>query len=176
MSVDLIVIPTVSEFLFWDKIKTRFQRIITPEEKEAIGDISFIKFRAGFKEVIEDNHQLSSIGVYSLRIKIPCTLTISLFLNEDENTALDFLEDYGRNLEAETIKTFAASWKELNYSYQITSFGGRSRIECSLFVALTSAIASKCNGYVMVMENVFDLEIGVYKPEQFKLAKWTKFL
>ena len=176
MSVDLIVIPQISELLFWSTIKTRFQSLITEAEKEAIGDISLIKSQAGLKEFIQDNHQLSSLGSYSLRLKIPCTLGIGLFLNEDDNMALDFLEDYGRNLEAETIKTLATSWQELNYSYEITSSGGRSRIECSLFVALTCAIASECNGFVIVMDDVFDLEIGVYKPEQFKLAKWTKFL
>lgn len=182
MSVDLIVIPTVSEFLYWNTIKTRFLSLITPQEKESIGDISLIRSKAGLKEIIEDNHQLSLVGSYSLQLKLPCTLGISLFSNEDNNMlledydmALEFLEDYGRNLEAETIKTLAASWKKLNYYYEITSSGGRSLMECSLFVALTSAIAYECCGYVMVMGDELDLKVGVYKPEQFKLAKWTKF-
>lgn len=47
----------------------------------------------------------------------------------------------------------------------------RSKLESRLFIALATAVAYLCKGYVIVMSNNFSLDVGVYSPTVFQQAK-----
>jgi hypothetical protein len=172
MSIDLYIIPTISNVITWGELLAKFLELLTPEEREPIGEPSLIKARS--HDIAELSEKLLIYHYYSLSLAVPNTLSFGCF----ENTAvsldeLSFVEDYGRNLERASIQTIAQQWQAVGYTYEVTSGGGRSRWEPPLFVALSAALADLCQGYVIVMDSCFTLDIGIYSSQQFRPAKMT---
>jgi hypothetical protein len=172
MSIDLYIIPTISNVITWGELKTKFLELLTPEEREPIGEPSLIKFRS--HDVAQLSEQLLIDCYYSLSLAVRNTLSVGCFENKlmcvDE---LGFVGEFGRNLERASIQTIAQQWQAVGYTYEVTSGGGRSRWEPPLFVALSAALADLCQGYVIVMDSCFTLDIGIYSSQQFRQAKMT---
>lgn len=175
MSIDLDIFATAPELATWSQIRSKLQMLVSPTEQTTLLGNSPSLCEIGSNKEVVDNKPLS-IGHYYLSLPTDNTLGIGVISKtedfEEESLELDYLEDYGRNLELEEIEILAKRWRKADYYYGIETWGGRSKPEPRLFVALAAAIAYSCNGYVVVMnENIFDLGIGVYRPEQFQYAE-----
>lgn len=177
MSIELYIFPTSPEYFSWVELKSKFLELLTLEDTERLGTVSLLKL--GSNEIVADDEQLfipsqKNYRHYYLSMSIPNTLGIGISENKSSYLdEFDFLEDFGRNLDAATIKTLAQKWHLVGRSYIVTTNAGRSRWEPPLFVALAAAIAHLCKGYVIVMSDNFTLDVGVYKPNVFQQAKMT---
>ena len=175
MSIDLYILPTSPESFYWGKLKDKFLELLTLEDARRLGTVSLLKL--GSDEVVTEEKKLyipsqEDPEYYYLALDIPNTLGIGI--NKNESTYLsevDFLEDFGRNLDAATIQTLIQKWQSIGFTYDVTTNAGRSRWEPPLFVALSAAIAHLCQGYVIVMNDNFTLDVGVYTPEVFQQAQ-----
>ena len=179
MSIDLDIFPTSSRFFSWGELKDKFLELLTPEDVQRLGKVSLLN--SGSDEVVTEDQKLyvdssssNSNFYYYLSLDIPNTLGISIYKNEPEYIdEFDALEDYGRNLDAATIRALAQKWRSIGHFYGITTNAGRSRWEPPLFVALAAAIAHMSEGYVIVMSDNFTKDVGVYTPDVFQQAQMT---
>lgn len=175
MSIDLDIFPTNSKCFSCGELKTRFLDLLTPKDIDRIGTLSLIEL--GSNKLITDNEKIyfssdENFQAYFLSLNIPNTIGINISKNKPNDlNEFDYLEDYGRNLDESTIKILAKKWQLIGYSYGLTTLAGRSKYEPPLFIALATAIAYLCNGYVIVMSDEFTLDVGVYTPEEFQKAK-----
>ncbi|MEH2139402.1 hypothetical protein [Nostoc sp.] len=175
MSIDLKIFSTIPDIADWGDIKKRLYVLISSEEKEFLGKNPSL-FELASKRKVADDEQLSLGNHYYLSLAIPNTLGLSVISKaediDEENLELDYLEDYGENLEPKEVQILLERWRIARYFYIITSFGGRSRPEPRLFIALATAIAFSCSGYIIVTNNdLFDLGVGIYTPEEFQYTK-----
>jgi len=109
---------------------------------------------------------------YFFTFAVSNTLSLTARPNKNNLNEQEYLQDYGRNIDSETVRDLAQRWREAGHFYGLTSLMGRSLPEPHLFVGLASALATVCRGYVIVMnDGILDLGVGVYSPEQFKLAQ-----
>lgn len=176
MSIDLDVFPTNADLFTWKQLKNKFQELLSFEDRERIGKPSLLKLNPKIK--IEDDEQLSFHSedhvFYYPSFDISSTLSIGITKNKSNYTnELEYLEDFGRNLDTQNIQKLAQQWKEVGYTYGLTTYAGRSKWEPDLFVALATAIAYLCQGYVIVMNDVFTVDVGVYNLQEFQQAKMT---
>ncbi len=175
MSIDLCVFPTSPIKICWGELKSKFLELLTSEDKQRLGDISLRQLSSD--EIVPEKENISFLpdedhNYYYLSLDILNTLGMNIRENEPNYVCeLDMVEDFGRNLDAATIQTLVQKWKSVGYVYGVTSMAGRSKWEPPLFVALTAAIAHLCNGYVIVMSDDFNLDIGVYTPTEFQQAQ-----
>ncbi len=175
MSIDVKVFPTISDIAIWGDIREKLYVIVSAKEKELLGeDISLLELSS--RQKVENDKQLSLGQQYYLILKIPNTLSISVISKtedlDEENLELDYLEDYGCNLTSEEVQILSERWRVARYFYSIASFGGRSKQESKLLIELATTIAYICSGYIVVTNNdLFDLGIGVYTPEEFQYTK-----
>jgi hypothetical protein len=171
MSIDLDILATTSELICWGNLKKRLQELLSPVEVEFLGKNPAL-LHLGSNKVLAEDEKLSLNDSYYLSLEIANTLSITVMPNEGNLNELEYLEDYGRNLEPEDIKRLAARWQAVGHYYGITSLAGRSKPESKLFIALATAVAYNCFGYVIVMNNdILDLKVGVYTPEHFQNAQ-----
>ena len=175
MSIDLDVFPTSPRFFSWGELKDKFLELLTPEDVQRLGTVSLLK--SGSDEVVTQDRKLyvdsnKNCYYYYLSLDIPNTLDFGVIKNDsDYLSEHDYLEDYGRNLDAATISTLAQKWQSIGHHYGISTYAGRSRWEPPLFVALAAAIAHLCEGYIIVMSDNFTLDVGVYTPDVFQQAQ-----
>ena len=105
--------------------------MLTLEDAERLGTVSLCKL--GSNEVVAENEKLSiptqkNHQYYYLSLDIPNTLGIGIHKNEPNYVdELDYLEDFGRNLDAATIQSLAQKWQSIGYDYGVTTNAGRSR-------------------------------------------------
>jgi hypothetical protein len=175
MSIDLKVFSTITDITMWGDIKKKIYELVNPTEKEFILENLFLS-ELGSHQKVADNEKLLLGHQYYLSLAIPNTLSISVISKaedfDEENLELDYLEDYGHNLNPEKIQLLVHQCKLARYFYIITSFGGRSQPEPNLLITLATAIASTCAGYIVVTNNnLFNLDVGVYTPEEFQYTK-----
>jgi hypothetical protein len=175
MSIDLKVFPTIPDLATWGDIKRQLYRLMSSVDKEFLGENPFI-VESGSQRKVADNEQLALCNHYYLSLAIPNTLSISVISKaediDEENLELDYLEDYGCNLDSKEVQTLSERWRVARYFYNITSFGGRSQPEPRILIILATAIAYTCSGYIVVTNNnLFDLSIGVYTSEEFQHTK-----
>lgn len=175
MSIDLKVFPTTPDILFWGDIKRQLYRLISPEQNNFFGK-NISCFKSCSQQKVPDDEQLSLDQNYYLSLAIPNTLSISVISKsediDEESLEVDYLEDYGCNLDNKEIQTLAELWRVARYFYNISSFGGRSQDEPKLLITLVTAISYASAGYIIVTNNnLFDLGIGVYKSEEFQYTK-----
>ncbi len=175
MSIDLYIFPTSPEYFYWGELKNKFLELLILEDAQRLGKVSLCKL--GSDEIVAENEKISLLNnenhdYYYLSSGIPNTLGMNIRRNEPNYVGeLDMLEDFGRNLDSVTIQTLVQKWKSIGYVYGVTSNAGRSKWEPPLFVALATAIAYLCKGYVIVMNDVFTLDVGVYTPTVFQQAE-----
>jgi hypothetical protein len=168
MSIDLDILATVPELICWGNVKNKLQKLLSPAEGKILGEHPAL-LHLGLNKAVGEDERLSLNSSYYLSLTIANTLSITVMPNEGNLDELEYLEDYGRNLEPGEIETLAKRWRTARHYYGICSLGGRSQPEPKLFVTLATAIAYSCVGYVIVMNNdIFDLGVGVYTPEQFR--------
>lgn len=175
MSIDVKIFSTVPDIAIWGDIKKKLYALINSEEKEFLGD-NLSLFELASKHRVADDEQLSLGSSYYFSLAIPNTLGLSVISKSEdidaENLELDYLEDYGENLDPHEVKILLERWRIAHYFYVLTSFGGRSRPEPGLFIILVTAIAYSCAGYIVVTSNdLFDLGVGIYTPEEFQYTK-----
>jgi hypothetical protein len=175
MSIELKIFSTVTNIAYWGSIKKELYVLLSPTEQQLLGEHPSL-LELGSKQKVADDAQLSLGGYYYLSLAIPNTLGIAVISKaedfDEENLESDYLEDYGCNLELKELQILAERWRVARHFYGVTSMGGRSKHEPRLFVALATAIAYTCAGYVIVMNNdIFDLGVGVYEPEKFQHAE-----
>ena len=175
MSIDLYVFPTIPEYFCWGELKNKFLELLTSEDIQRIGRVFLC--RLGNDETVPEDEKISLLNdknhyYYYLSLDIINTLGVTISKNKPNYiNFIDMLEDFGRNLDTATIQTLVQKWKSIGYVYGVTSTGGRSKWEPPLFIALATAIASLCKGYVIVMSDEFTLDIGVYTPTVFQSAE-----
>jgi hypothetical protein len=175
MSIELKVFPTVLNTVTWGDIKKKLYALINSQEKELLGEkLSLIE--SGSERKIEDDECLSLDSRYYLLLAIPNTLGLSVMSKaqdiDEDSLELDYLEDYGDNIEPKDVQILSERLQIARHFYILSSFGGRSRPEPRLFVAIATAIAYSCNGYIVVTSNdLFNLAVGVYESEEFQHAK-----
>jgi hypothetical protein len=169
MSIDVDIVPTSPTLVCGGEIITRLRENLTASDSQLLGESpGLVELRT--KQPLAPDRPLALKTSYYFHLAIQNTLGIMAFLNTD-NIEVDYLEDYGRNLDRETIRTLAERWRKAGHHYEITSFAGRGPHELRILVALAAALADACQGYVILMDdNFFDLDVGVYTPEQFKQA------
>jgi hypothetical protein len=171
MSIQLDIVPTVAEVAFWGDIKNQLQSLISPLEFGFMGETPTLKY-LGSDIIVKENDRLLLNKTYYLSLEIPNTLSITVMPNKGNLEELEYLEDYARNCEFQFIQSLAESWQKTGFYYEITTQGGRSKNEPTIFQFLAAAIAYISSGYVILMNNnIFDLDVGVYKPDDFKNAQ-----
>jgi hypothetical protein len=175
MSIDLKIFSTIPDIAVWGNIKKKLHVLVSSEQKEFLGESPSL-FELDSKRKVADDEQLSLGHHYYLSLAIPNTLGFSVISKaediDEENLELDYLEDYGSNLDPQKVQILLERWRIARYFYIITSFGGRSQPEPRLLIALASAIAYSCAGYIVVTNNdLFDLDIGIYTSEEFQYTK-----
>ena len=143
MSIDIDVFPTVAAIPSWGDISRRLQqhasgphpRLLDMQSKVALQD--------------ED---VPGIGhVYRLDMPRDNTLLLTLAANAGNLDEEEYLGDYGRNLDAATVRRLAQRWREAGWYWELTTMAGRAPQEPQLFVALGASLADACTGYVIVM-------------------------
>ncbi|MCX4239613.1 hypothetical protein [Paraliomyxa miuraensis] len=103
------------------------------------------------------------------------TLSLTILPNEPEDSELEYLRDYGRNLSPTEAEELAQQWRRVGHSFGLSSGGGRSHDEPRMLVALACALADASDGRVILMnDGLFSLGIGIYTPEQFEHAEWIR--
>jgi len=174
VSIDLDVLATTPELICWGNLKKRLQELLSPVELEFLGENPAL-LHLGSNRVLAEDEKLSLNNSYYLSLAIDNTLSITVMPNEGNLNELEYLEDYGRNLEPEDVGRLAARWQAAGHYYDITSLAGRSKPEPRLFIALVTAVAYSCFGCVIVMnDDILDLKVGVYTPGYFQNAQ-SKF-
>ncbi|MFP4346514.1 MAG: hypothetical protein ACLFU8_17650 [Anaerolineales bacterium] len=171
MSIDVDVIPTLSTVVCWEEVESRLRENLGAAAARLLGEAPQL-YALGSDELQMPDDPLSVEGVYYLNLGVQNTLGLSAMSNSSDVDELLYLEDYGRNLDPETLPALAERWREAGHYYAITSFAGRGPEELHILRALAAALAETCRGYVVLMHDwIFDLDVGIYTPEEFKGAQ-----
>ncbi len=175
MSLEIEIVPTRLSQLYWKDIEARWRAGLSPALNLLLGQTPRL-YRLKTREVHPPNIPLIwDKGYYYFELAVPNTLGLSLTSNIGVIDEVEMLEDFGRNLEPDTIHSLAATWRQIGHTGEISSFGGRGPQELPLLVALGAAVAELCEGYIILMHsNFFDLDAGVYRPEEFRKASPKK--
>jgi hypothetical protein len=171
MSIDVDVIPTRPTVVCWEEVSSRLRENLGASASRLLGEAPQL-YRLGSDELQMPDDPLSVESVYYLNLGVQNTLGLSTMFNAGNVDELIYLEDYGRNLAPERLPALAERWQEAGHYYAITSFAGRGPEELHMLRALASALGEVCQGYVVLMHDwVFDLDVGIYTPEEFKGAQ-----
>ena len=174
MSIDIDIFPTSPEYFCWGELKNKFWELLTSEDRQRLGKVSL--HQLGSDKMVQENEKIlfsndKDYNNYYLSSDIPNNLGINICKNESNYVSeIDMLEDFGRNLDAATIQTLVQKWKAVGYVYGV-NLVVRKRYQPRLFVALATAIAYLCKGYVINMSDRFTLDVGVYAPNVFQYAE-----
>jgi hypothetical protein len=170
MSIDLDIFPTSKRGVCWRNIEDRLQALLGASSHELLGDHPAL-WHLSSHTVMGDDDNLTPNNSYYFALAVPNTLILTVMPNQGNLDEHEYLEDYGRNLAPVVIQELANRWHKVGYYYELTSMMGRSKPEPELLIALTSAIADVCSGYIIVMnDDIFDLGVGIYTSEQFRQA------
>lgn len=169
MSIEIEIFATTQTLFTWAELRTTRQEINR--------DFDYLpRFDArlrmlGTDQIVEDSETLMLRKPVYLDLGFDNTLSLMRAPNSNLNER-DFLEDYGTNLDQETIEEFISAWKRAGYYYVITSMAGRCKYELDMAITLATSVARLCSGGILVLyPDVFTLSYGVYTPEQFIKAK-----
>lgn len=171
MSIDIEILPAASTIISWGTIKN----YLINSEKEPITTLlgnnpSLIQLKN--HQSVAPTQILQPGESYYFNIAIPNTLSLMVSENDEYLDEVDYLEDYGHNLSQKTIHHLANQWQKAHHTYTLTSMAGRHKEEAHLFINVAVAIATACQGHIIVMNhNLFNLDIGVYSPEVFLQTK-----
>lgn len=169
MSIDVDIMSTTLEIVRWGDVVTSFRRALDSTINEILGEHLVLRAQNSHETVNPTDH-LSLNKSYYLELSIPNTLAISTAANAGNINEHDYLEDYGRNLPIIIQNNLVSRWHIAGHYYEISTTIGRGKFEPQLFVALASAVAQSCEGYVIIMNKSFDLDVGVYSPQDFRNA------
>jgi hypothetical protein len=173
LSIDLNIAPRRAAGITWASLRRQWQQRLGDETAGLLGPDAQL-CRIGAPTQVAEDERLVPSSHYSFNLVVPCTLSLSMMENAPDLDETLYLEDYGRNLDAATIAELAEQWSRVGHNYEISSGGGRSKVEPALFIALACALADLCDGHVIVMnDGVFDLGVGVYTPALFSSARWS---
>jgi hypothetical protein len=129
--------------------------------------------RLGSGGVLADDEIIAAPSHVVFELAVANTLTLSASPNEGNLDEREYLEDYGRNVDAPAIEGLAAAWRRAGYWYALSSGGGRSVDEPALLIGLAAAVADLCDGRVVVTsDGILDLGVGVYTPDDLARARW----
>jgi hypothetical protein len=171
MSLDLVIIPTVNQPIRWLDLKKQWLAYMNKSQRQLVGTGVLLK-EVGSHKLVVGSSLLELSGHYYFELVIPCTLVLGVSTNEQLEFAgyeQEIIEDYGRNLTTEVIRFIAQRWSSLGYGFDITSMGGRSKHESGLMVALASALAALCEGWIGVETTGFGDSPAMYTSEQFRI-------
>jgi hypothetical protein len=178
MSIDVEIIPTVPKLFTWGALKASL--VATQLSKPAralIGESpQLVDLRT--KQRVADNLPLDPKGFYAFEFREGSTLAFDIDRNADCYTnEEEYLQDFGRNLDTNTIEQLAKVWKEIGISYQLESYAGRHRHEPEVFVAVAAIVADLCSGRIIVKDSdLFSVPVGIYSAAQFRDARATFFV
>lgn len=168
MSIDLIVLPCVKGTARWSDIWHQWVQTLGPF-RDCLGERPAL-CRLGSETPIAEQETLQIDGYYHFVLAAPSTLSLGVESNAGNYDEQGVVEDFGRNLSPEAIAGTVDCWRSAGFCYSLTTMGGRGEHEPGLFVALAAAVAETCRGHVIVMNDVFDLSIGVYSAQEFSRA------
>ena len=178
MSIDVEIIPTVSELFTWGLFKEALLAAKMSESaRRFIGESPHL-VAAGTEERVPDSTVLGPKAVFSFEFREGGSLGINADRNADCYTNEDeYLQDFGRNLDANTIEQLAKVWKEIGFSYQVESYARRHRHEPEVFVAAATIVARLCSGRIIVKDSgLFSVPVGIYSEDQFRDVKAMFFV
>jgi len=173
MSFDLEIMPLCAVPVTWGRVRDRWRERLGERARPWLG-LRPRLLRLGKGTAIGDDEPLvpGLDGYFELSGR--STLGLSASLNGpmmlDEHL---YLEDYGRNLTPTETEDLAQQWRRVGYCFALTSGGGRPREEPAILIALACALAERCEGRIILMNDGYlDLDVGVYSPEHFERARW----
>lgn len=173
MSIDLGIAPRRAADFDWGSLRRQWEQRLG-DAGRMLGPNPQL-YHLGTATPVAEDERLVPSSHYSFNLVVPCTLSLSVMENAPDLDESLYLEDYGRNLDAAMLAELAEQWRRVGHNYEISSGGGRSKLEPELFKALACALADLCDGHVIVMnDGVFDLGVGVYTPAQFSTAHWLR--
>lgn len=170
MSIEVDIIPNVSDGISWNAIKERlFHYELPGSSRRLLGDNPLLIERRT-NRFIDDAEALLPTHYYRFKLEENNTLGLGIDSNAQTYTnEKEYLEDFGRNLEEEKREDLASLWRSIGFSYSVSSGAGRNTGEMGLLVALAEILAELSNGYVLIEDShVFNLPVGCYTAEQFK--------
>lgn len=170
VSIDLEIFPTRPQIISWRQIVEPLRELLGLSADDLLGAApSLVVLKT--HTVLEPSQPMSVNASYYLNLAVRTTLGITLMPNQGNVDEVNYLEDYGRNLDPDFIRYLAEQWQAAGHYYGIESLAGRNKQEPLIFVALAAAIARACQGYIILMnDDIFDLDVGIYTPEQFRKA------
>ena len=177
MSIDLEIIPTSPEHFYWGELREKFWELLTIEDRQRLGKVSLCKL--GSDEIVLENEKIFLLdnqdhSYYYLLSDLPTNLGMNIRKNEPNYISeVDMVEDFGCNLDTATVQNLIQKWKAIGYVYGV-DLVLRKKYQPPLFVALATAIAYLCKGYVINMSDRFTLDVGIYAPNISQQTKITK--
>ncbi|MFA0809927.1 hypothetical protein [Microbulbifer epialgicus] len=168
MSIDVEVIPGNKAPIYFYKLKNLMCELLIEGEIQEFGGVIFQEIGKD-KPVSEEDCLVLGKDYELVSVEVN-TLVLSFMPNDpdDDELEIDMLEDYGRNLEENEIKSMSEKWAKIGFTYKITSKAGRHRVEPRIFWAIVGALTALSSGDVIVMESdIFSLPVGVYKYSEF---------
>jgi hypothetical protein len=172
VSIDLDIAPLRATRVTWGPLHRAWRQRLGDEAAALLGPDPKLRVLGAGASVAEDA-SLGPPGLCFLDLAAPNTLSLSAMPSTNNLDEIEYLGDYARNLEPTDATALALSWREVGYYYEVSSGGGRSPNEPTLFITLACALADICDGRIIVMnDGLFDLGVGVYTAEQFASARW----
>lgn len=172
MSIDIDIAPLRSTPIVWQNVVERWGHYLGSSAGQLLGDHPSL-IHIGNRLVVPAEQCLTPPMHCSLQLAHPNTLALSVASNLSNLDEVDYVEDYGQNLEAKERGLIARLWHDVAYHLSLSSGGGRTVEEPVMLRSLATAIAELCDGRIFLMHSgVFDLKVGVYTAQQFARARW----
>jgi hypothetical protein len=173
VSIDIDIAPLLPSSITWGALRHSWADRLGNDAAILLGPTPLLR-RLGTNELVPNHEMLAPSTKAFFELAVPNTLSLAVSLNEGNLDELDYVDDYGRNLSPSEIQRLADAWRQVGWTYGLTSLGGRSPKEPTLLRTLACAIADLCDGRIVLMHhNVFSLDIGVYTSSQFAQSSWT---
>lgn len=168
MTISIDVIPSSPTPINWAELKRRIlSSVMDSEIQHLVGTAPRLIERQS-KRSIDDAETLSLPGYYYFELARDNTLSLDLEPNLDGEGLSDYVDDFGRNLTAETKESIQEKWRRAGFFVSVSSYGGRAKHELDLLVKIAKFVAQLTNGVVVVMDNgVFARPAGIYVPDEF---------
>lgn len=170
MSVEVDIIPTRRKPFSWSEVLDRIDFNELSEDAANLMENEPTLFHISSGQLLATDEAVHPEPTKVLGISGTSTLVLSILRNSEAvGPDEEYVREYGKNLSVPCIDVLIGAWVLAGYSCTVESFGGRSRAEPELFIAIAAAIAEVCQGYVLVLDrDCFSLPPGAYTPEEFR--------
>lgn len=174
MSVELDIAPTRPFTLTWRELALAWRKELGPRAEALLGAAPELRRLAG-AAAIDADEVLDPSGDYVFALAAPGTLALSLSPTQGMLDEHSYLDDYARNLTPPQVQALADAWARVGSYLEITTHAGRAPHERELFLALACALATRCDGSILVMnDGILDVGVGAYTADEFRHVRWPR--